>query len=140
MFDSPDAIPGEVLRGNTQEWVYEVDTLYLPSRLDVSAAEEEDATSVWHSRLGHINFNSMKKLKDYVVGLPSLDCPKCHCKTCHLAKTMRARFPPSPRITKKPLELIHMDLWGPAPVPTLGGNRYFLAVWMTTLDMQRFTC
>ncbi|GBM72661.1 Retrovirus-related Pol polyprotein from transposon TNT 1-94 [Araneus ventricosus] len=32
------------------------------------------------------------------------------------------------RVTKSVLDKVHMDLWGPAPVNSLGGNKYFLSI------------
>jgi hypothetical protein len=44
--------------------------------------------------------------------------------------------------SKQPLELLHADLWGPAPVSTLGGNKYFLGIvddysrWLTVFPLR----
>ena len=35
-------------------------------------------------------------------------------------------FSPSPSIAVKPFELIYTDLWGPSPVRSISGARYFL--------------
>ncbi|GBM34909.1 Retrovirus-related Pol polyprotein from transposon TNT 1-94 [Araneus ventricosus] len=32
------------------------------------------------------------------------------------------------RVTKSVLDKVHMDLWGPAPVNSLGGSKYFLSI------------
>ena len=34
------------------------------------------------------------------------------------------KFDKAPKLGK--LELVHMDLWGPAPVAPLGGSRYYI--------------
>ncbi|GBL86962.1 Retrovirus-related Pol polyprotein from transposon TNT 1-94 [Araneus ventricosus] len=32
------------------------------------------------------------------------------------------------RVTKSVLDKVHMDLWGPAPINSLGGSKYFLSI------------
>eukprot|EP00891_Asterochloris_glomerata_P000187 jgi/Astpho2/187/Aster-x0425 len=46
------------------------------------------------------------------------------CEPCILAKHHKAPFPASKRESTEPLELLHMDLCGPMPVPSLGGSKY----------------
>ena len=51
-------------------------------------------------------------------------CKDQLCEPCVLGKQHRLPFPTSTTVTTKPLELVHMDVWGPAQVTTAGGNRY----------------
>lgn len=85
--------------------------------------------NLWHQRLGHVNFEDLKSMvrKGAVVGV-DLTKETGLCKICPLAKSTRASFKTSTRWTKSKLERIHMDLWGPSPVTTSGGNRYFLSI------------
>ena len=46
------------------------------------------------------------------------------CKPCILAKHHKEPFPASKRESTDFLELLHMDLCGPMPVPSLGGSKY----------------
>jgi hypothetical protein len=51
---------------------------------------------------------------------------KSVCDACMQAKHARAPFARAEDKTTRPLELVHMDLCGPLPEPTIGKNEYFL--------------
>lgn len=50
------------------------------------------------------------------------------CPICPLAKQSRLVFPISNSISEKPLELVHMDVWGPYRTPTHDRKHFFLTV------------
>lgn len=54
------------------------------------------------------------------------------CDSCVLGKQHKVKFPAlaSPNVSacSDILEYLHADVWGPASVPSQGGNRYFLSV------------
>ena len=86
-----------------------------------------DASSKWHARLGHINFDNLKLMieKELVTGVPKLTVTKKTCVSCLLGKQSRRAFPKATtfRATQK-LELLHGDLCGPITPPTIGKNKY----------------
>lgn len=89
----------------------------------------EDDTQVWHSRLGHVNFDAMSLMKrhEMVKGLPYLKHPRKLCNRCLMAKQPRGPFPSALTYkSHKVLELIHGNLCGPISPCTLSGKRYFL--------------
>lgn len=89
----------------------------------------EETTWLWHSRLGHVNFQAMKLMvnNDMVCGSPNLSFPKEACKGCLLSKQTRKSFPVQTNfIAKERLELVHGDLCGPISPPTHAGNKYFM--------------
>ncbi|GBO43248.1 Retrovirus-related Pol polyprotein from transposon TNT 1-94 [Araneus ventricosus] len=92
---------------------------------------DKDSIELWHARFGHLN---MQGLKDFsksnnVYGLENLKGNVDKCDTCCLTKSSRASFPNIDKIrTQHVLELIHMDIWGPAPVKSLGGAEYFYSI------------
>lgn len=91
--------------------------------------KENEATWLWHSRLGHVNFQAMKMMEkhDMVWGLPSLNVPKEACRGCLLSKQTRKSFPSKSNFAaKEKLELVHGDLCGPITPVTSAGNRYFM--------------
>ncbi|GFY20223.1 retrovirus-related Pol polyprotein from transposon TNT 1-94 [Trichonephila clavipes] len=63
-------------------------------------------------------------------GLPRLtDNGKTHCIPCKLAKSKRVSFKKTDAVrSKRPLELLHMELCGPMPTKSQGGNKYFLSI------------
>uniref|UniRef100_A0A251RWD9 Putative zinc finger, CCHC-type n=1 Tax=Helianthus annuus TaxID=4232 RepID=A0A251RWD9_HELAN len=82
---------------------------------------------IWHSRLGHVNFDVVSLLKNNgslsftsVLPKPGL------CSPCEL-NNKRA---------SSPLELIHCDLWGPSSVKTVDNFSYYVAF---VDDYSRFT-
>lgn len=89
----------------------------------------KDPTWLWHMRMGHINFNSLKFMvdKEMIKGVPRLSIPQSPCEGCLAGKQSRNPFPAQANFrAKKRLELIHGDLCGPVSPPTPSGNRYFM--------------
>ncbi|KAJ6902219.1 Retrovirus-related Pol polyprotein from transposon TNT 1-94 [Populus alba x Populus x berolinensis] len=94
---------------------------------------------LWHLRLGHLNFTSMKMLasKKMVKGLPHIDHPDEVCESCVLSKHHRSSFAKEVNWrAKRPLELVHTDVCGPITPMSTGQNRYFLTF---TDDFSRKT-
>jgi transposase InsO family protein len=90
-----------------------------------------DDAWLWHGRLGHVNFQSIKKLvdKEMVGGIPLIQHPDQLCQTCLTAKQTRAPFPHSALWrADAELELVHVDLCGPITPATVGGSKYFMLV------------
>ncbi|KAL8116448.1 hypothetical protein AgCh_022808 [Apium graveolens] len=89
----------------------------------------ENTTRLWHSRLGHVNYQAMIYIfeKGMVHGLPSLIQPKEVCARCLMSKQIRKSFPSHANFrAKQPLELIHRDLCGSITPTTKAGNKYFV--------------
>ncbi|CAL2241192.1 unnamed protein product [Prunus armeniaca] len=82
--------------------------------MGMKATVQEDPW-VWHRRLGHLNFVSMKKMQQtqMVLGLPDFS-EKGVCEGCVYGKSHREPFEnEKPWRAKNPLELIHTDVCGP---------------------------
>jgi GAG-pre-integrase domain len=78
----------------------------------------------WHKWLGHPSFGYMKKI------IPDI-FEKCNnesfvCTTCIKAKNHRISFQRNDNRSIKSFTLVHSDVWGPSPVKTLNGNRFFI--------------
>ncbi|GJW51720.1 retrovirus-related pol polyprotein from transposon TNT 1-94 [Tanacetum coccineum] len=84
-----------------------------------------ESSNVWHGRLGHVNFNLMRRL------IKSNSIRNCHidskykCETCVEAKLTRTPFK-SVKRTTEPLDMIHTDICDMKSLPTKGGNKYFI--------------
>ena len=48
------------------------------------------------------------------------------CTSCQLGKQPALPFNNSESISNSIFELIHSDVWGPSPVASIGGSRYFV--------------
>ncbi|CAI5951573.1 unnamed protein product [Closterium sp. NIES-64] len=100
-------------------------------------------TLLWHHRLGHPSLPRLRSMASRVLvsglpqslpPLPSGPGPSCvPCVEGRLrAAPHSSQFPP----TEAPLQTLHMDVWGPAPVRGQGHERYFLLV---VDDYSRYT-
>jgi len=83
----------------------------------------------------HVNKLISKYL---VVGLPKLKFEKDQiCEACQKGKQIKHSFKLKNVVSSsKPLELLHMDLFGPSRTMSLGGNYYALII---VDDFSRFT-
>ncbi|KAL2251622.1 UNVERIFIED_CONTAM: Retrovirus-related Pol polyprotein from transposon TNT 1-94 [Sesamum indicum] len=83
--------------------------------------------NLWHNRLGHMSEKGMNVLKSK-GRLPELKSVEVgHCEHCVFGKQKRVGFLTTRRTPRKEkLELVHTDLWGPAPVSSLGGSTYYM--------------
>ena len=122
--------------GNT----YIVNLNDLPSNDVCCLISKEDETWLWHRRIAHIHMDHLNKLvrKDLVVGLPKLHFEKDKlCDACQKGKQVKASFKSKNIIsTNRPLQLLHMDLFGPSRTMSFGGNYYALVI---VDDYSRYT-
>ncbi|GKA67273.1 putative ribonuclease H-like domain-containing protein [Tanacetum coccineum] len=99
-----------------------------------------DESNLWHRRLGHINFKAMNKLArgNLVRGLPSKIFENNHtCVACHKGKQHKASCKTKTVSSiSQPLQMLHMDLFGPTFVKSLMKKMYCLVV---TDDYSRFS-
>ncbi|KAJ4755031.1 hypothetical protein LUZ62_089436 [Rhynchospora pubera] len=79
----------------------------------------------WHYRLGHPAMHTTSKLLS-LFDLPCTSTKLDVCEHCAVAKCHKLPFSSSTTVTTAPLELIHADVWGPAPVVTANGFKYFV--------------
>ena len=63
-----------------------------------------------------------------MVGLPKLkDCEMSKiCEGCQYGKQNRMPFPHEGHISKKLLDLVHTDVWGPTKNTSIGGCRFYV--------------
>src|SRR3954466_3606746 len=95
---------------------------------------------LWHQRLGHagmINLHNLVK-KNHVIGLREVKFDKDRlCSACEAGKiTKKHHLAKTIMTTTRPLELLHMDLFGPQNYASLGGNKYGLVI---VDDFSRYT-
>ena len=76
---------------------------------------------LWHYRLGHPSFVKLKET------LPWLNLSEFHCESCELGKHHRSSCPSrTGPPTHRSFDLVHCDVWGPAPRPSLTGGKYYM--------------
>jgi len=102
-------------------------------------AQVRNGIENWHKRLGHVNPEKLVQManKGLVNGLQLVGDTKLpFCETCQYGKQSRNPFPKEAVCSQKALELVHSDVYGPMPVSSVGGNRYFVTF---TDDCTRYT-
>ncbi|KAJ9542672.1 hypothetical protein OSB04_029178 [Centaurea solstitialis] len=97
-------------------------------------------SSLWHRRMCHMNFKNMTKLVkgNLVRGLPAKEfsCDD-HCVSCLKGKQHKSTHKPKEVNTISfPLQLLHMDLFGPTNLMSIGKKSYCLVI---VDDYSRFT-
>jgi len=77
---------------------------------------------LWHSLLGHVSASRLKYLASTgTLGeLQTIDISDCcGCKLVAFNKSVS--------ISNAPFDLVHSDVWGPSPILTKGGSRYYVS-------------
>ena len=101
---------------------------------------KNDESWLWHRRLAHIHTNHLNNLKskDLVSSLPNIKFQNNRlCDACVKGKQIRTSFKSKDIVsTKKPLDELHMDLFGPSRIARLVGNLYALVI---VDDYSRYT-
>ena len=116
--------------GERQGGLYSINTIQAADKKLCFTAITD--AKVWHLRLGHIPFSSLKLLLPQVV----LPTSNVICQICPRAKQTKLKFPHSSIKTKAAFEMIHIDVWGPYQVKSSSGCNQFLTI---VDDSSRFT-
>nr|GEW98177.1 ribonuclease H-like domain-containing protein [Tanacetum cinerariifolium] len=90
-----------------------------------------DESNLWHRRLGHINFKTLNKLvRGNLVRGCSKNFENDHsCVACKKGKQHKASC--KTRLVSsisQPLQMLHMDLFGPTFVKSINKKMYFLVI------------
>lgn len=89
----------------------------------------------WHVRLGHPNRNKLSALvKSNLISSSSHNLQPC--SSCLLGKLSRIPLVSVEHKSSSPFQIIHSDVWGPAPVKSFHGHSYFV---LFVDDYTRFT-
>ncbi|PKU83464.1 Retrovirus-related Pol polyprotein from transposon TNT 1-94 [Dendrobium catenatum] len=123
-----------LLQGPCENGLYPV-RIPPSSSSDVALAAVKATTVTWHHRLGHPN----DRVLTYIAKCnPSLSIRNAQfsCSSCQQAKAHKLVFPNSITRHSSILSLIHCDVWGPAPVPSVQGYRYYV---LFVDDYSRFS-
>uniref|UniRef100_A0A2N9FBY0 GAG-pre-integrase domain-containing protein n=1 Tax=Fagus sylvatica TaxID=28930 RepID=A0A2N9FBY0_FAGSY len=124
--------------------LFELTSLHFPSS-SVSAPVIAASASIelWHSRLGHVSLPRIQTLVSRGL-LGSVSSSPFDCMPCQLGKQPALPFNNSESIASATFDLIHSDVWGPSPVPTVGGLsilkllRYFALTMHENIDKLIF--
>jgi hypothetical protein len=109
--------------------------------LDACLLAKTNMGWLWHSYLAHVGMKNLHKLLkgEHVLGLIDVCFEKDRpCAACQEGKQVGMSHPSkNVMTTSRPLELLHMDLFGPVAYLSIGGSKYGLVI---VHDYSRFTC
>ncbi|KAJ9555291.1 hypothetical protein OSB04_009905 [Centaurea solstitialis] len=121
--------------GRVREVVYlrlPLSLLYTNLTASVSKSPSLD---LWHARLGHLSSTRVQLLANSSL-LGNITSNEVSCLSCKLGKHHALPFELNDYKSASAFDLIHSDVWGPAPHPSMGGCRYFV---IFVDDHTRFT-
>ncbi|KAI3703060.1 hypothetical protein L6452_28815 [Arctium lappa] len=110
--------------------------LPLPSSNLVASVSNSSSFELWHARLGHLSLARIKSLANSGVLGNCVSSDSISCLSCKLGKHHALSFETNEFNSTSAFDLIHSDVWGPTPHPSMGGARYFV---IFVDDHTRFT-
>jgi hypothetical protein len=120
--------------------LYLVDFTNNNAKLDTCLIAKTNMGWLWRRRLAHVGMNNLHKLLKggHILGLTNVHFEKDRiCSACQVGKQVRVHHPhKNIMTTKRPLELLHMDLFGPIAYISISGSKYYLVI---VDDYSRFT-
>ncbi|KAJ9564443.1 hypothetical protein OSB04_000409 [Centaurea solstitialis] len=100
-----------------------------------TSVSESPSLDLWHARLGHLSSARVQLLANSGL-LGNITSNEVSCLSCKLGKHHALLFELNDYKSASAFDLIHSDVWGPAPHPSMGGCRYFV---IFVDDHTRFT-
>ncbi|KAJ0864428.1 putative RNA-directed DNA polymerase [Helianthus annuus] len=128
----------EVLaRGRCDNGLYVLDHGQKAFMAEVKSPHLRASYEQWHARLGHVSHDIISLLNKLGhLSVTSLLPKPGICTSCQLSKAKHLPFTHNNKRASHVLDLIHCDLWGPAPLPSTDGYLYY-AIFVD--DFSRFT-
>ena len=85
---------------------------------------------LWHTRFGHPSASVLHSVFPYLKSCNPLNNKShlLHCNHCLSGKMHQLPFLVSVPKSEFPLHVLHVDLWGPAPMCSLNGFKYYLVI------------
>ncbi|KAI5339023.1 hypothetical protein L3X38_018295 [Prunus dulcis] len=125
-----------LLTGSSSDGLYHIQaTPHLARQLAFYG--ELTTQEVWHARLGHPSHSVFTTLlHKYHLPVNGTIISNKNCHICPLGKSCRLPFEYRQLHAQSSLALLHLDVWGPAPVPSNFGYHYYLSI---VDDHTRFT-
>jgi hypothetical protein len=127
-------------KGVLEGHIYLVDFNENTAELNTCLFAKNNMGWLWHRRLAHVGMENLHKLLkgEHILGLTNVHFEKDRvCSACQAGKQVGVHHPhKNIMTTDRPLELLHMDLFGPIAYISIGGSKYCLVI---VDDYSRFT-
>jgi hypothetical protein len=121
-------------KGVLDDKLYLVDFSKEEAELDACLIAKTSMGWLWHRRLAHVGMKNLQKLLkgEHVLGLTNVSFEKDRpCAACQAGKQVGSTHHSKNVMTMtRPLELLHMDLFGPVAYLSIGGSKYVLLLLM----------
>jgi hypothetical protein len=124
---------------NHQSHLYTFGKLIAKSYSALLLTHVDDTSRLWHERFIHLSFKYMQQLceQDMVISLINIHFSKGVCQACVLGKHPQKKFEKGKAWrASSASKLIHNDLIGPFPYPSINKARYMLTF---IDDFSRYT-
>lgn len=108
-------------KGKLIDGMFKMNIKTSESVFTVKHNKTDEDSILWHRRLAHVSFNTLKT----VMNIPVKTDLKC--VVCTKGKHARSPFSEIGTRAKKLLDVIHTDVCGPFPVKSLGGAKFFVS-------------
>jgi GAG-pre-integrase domain/Integrase core domain len=122
-----DILTKEIIgRGSKRGGLYHLEDINEGSAFSTSSlfSNCKNKVLVWHKRLGHPSFGYMKNL--FPELFVNCENHKFECETCIKAKSHRVPYPKSLNKCRSLFDLVHSDVWGPAPITSKTQHKWFV--------------
>jgi hypothetical protein len=127
-------------KGVLDDKLYLVDFSKENVDLDACLITKTNMGWLWHRHLAHVGMKNLHKLLkgEHVLGLTDVYVEKDRpCAACQAGKQVGTTHQnKNVMTTSRPLELLHMDLFGRIAYLSIGGSKYGLVI---VDDFSRFT-
>ncbi|PKU70208.1 Retrovirus-related Pol polyprotein from transposon TNT 1-94 [Dendrobium catenatum] len=120
-----------ILRGRSRDGLY-----VIPSTSSPSFHNQHKSTTTWHARLGHPHLQQLQHLARHNSTICISTSSSFQCDSCNVAKSHKLSFNSNERKNSTPFALVHSDVWGPAPLPSMSGYNYYV---LFIDDFSRFS-
>ena len=92
-----------------------------------AACNSESLVNLWHSRLGHPNKVVLHQVLSQINVSVPLNASLKFCEACKYGQLHQNDFPSSAFLhTTGPFQVVHTDVWGPAPLLSIEGYRFYI--------------
>jgi hypothetical protein len=129
-----------VFKGVSDDKIYLVNFSKEDADLDACLLAKTNMGWLWHRRLAHVGMKNLHKLLkgEHVLGLTDVCFEKDRpCAVCQAGKQVgTSNTSKNMMTTSRPLELLHMDLFGPVAYLSIERSKYGLVI---VDDYSRFT-
>jgi hypothetical protein len=118
--------------GRLKSKIYLIDFTTSKVTLESCLVAKFDKGWLWHRRLAHVGIRNLAKIQkdNHIIGLTNVVFDKDRvCGACQAGKQHGVPHHPKNVVTtKRPLGILHMDLFGLVAYISIGGSKYGLDI------------